>query len=52
MHCSKRETFIQDIVVSILYSASMQERVTTACFLLLQKIRGSLKRKQYPIVDR
>jgi hypothetical protein len=34
------------------YSASVLERVITDCFLLHQEMRESLRRKQYPIVER
>ena len=37
---------------SALYSTSVLERATTVCFLFLQEIRESPRRKQYLVVDR
>ena len=52
--CSNQRNQISSAVVaaSALYSASVLERATTVCFLLLQEIRESPRRKQYPVVDR
>ena len=52
--CSDQRNQISSAVVaaSALYSASVLERATTLCFLLLQEIRESPRRKQYPVVYR
>ena len=52
--CSNQRNQISLAVAaaSALYSASVLERATTVCFLLLQEIRESPRRKQYPVVDR
>ena len=51
--CSNQRNQISSAVVvaSALYSASVLERATTICFLLLQEIKESPRRKQYPVVD-
>ena len=43
--CSNQRNQISSVVVyaSVLYSASVLERATTVCFLLLQEIRESLR---------
>jgi hypothetical protein len=40
------------VFAKALYSASVLDRATVACFLQLQEMRLLLKKTQYPLVER